>query len=308
MSEFLRELAALLVSVFVVTSLLNVGLTQHPRRIRHHLGNRGYLVRMLVINLLVVPSVMVLAVQVVGVDPIHATGLVLFGMCAGAPFAIKLTATSRSDIALGATVLMVLMMATVVVLPILLPRVIDAFTVDPFAIAWSLLRQMVLPMVVGMALHMWAPGLAGFIQPWVARISNIALYALLAATLLGYADAMADPELWKAIATGGVVILVAFGLGYMTGDGRHQLKTVGGLSTAQRGTAAAMIVASQNVDDARVFVVVNVLNTLGIVVLLGFARYLGKGNRLVLLDSVVADAPAPAKPPRPRWTTAGPED
>lgn len=291
MTEMIRDLAQLAVPVFVVTSLFNVGLTQHPTRILSHLRNWHYLVRMLVVNLLVVPALMLLAVRLVDLDPVLAAGLLLFGMCAGAPFLIKLTATSQNDIALGATVLMVLMLATVVTLPVMLLRLIDGVSVDALAVAWALVRQMVVPMVVGMFVRQRLSGLAGVVQPWVARISNIALWTIIAATLVGYAGEMADPQLWAAVGTGLLVLLVAFGVGYMMGDGQANLKTVGGLSTAQRGTAAAMIVASQNVTDPRVFLVVNLVNVLGIVALIAIAKSLSRDNRVMPLDTLGADMP-----------------
>jgi len=55
-------------------------------------------------------------------------------MAAGAPFLIKLTATSGDDLALGATVLMVLIVSTVVVLPVGLPVVLESVTLDAGAI------------------------------------------------------------------------------------------------------------------------------------------------------------------------------
>lgn len=101
------------VLVFVISSMLNVGLTQKPQKLLGHLRNWHYLVRMIVVNLLVVPALMLLAITIVDLDTVYAAGLMLFSMCAGAPFLIKLTMASENDLALGATVLMVLMVATV---------------------------------------------------------------------------------------------------------------------------------------------------------------------------------------------------
>jgi bile acid:Na+ symporter, BASS family len=186
---------------------------------------------------------------------------------------------------------MVLMAATVVTVPVLLPLLLEQISVDAGAIAVSLLRQLFLPMVVGMLLTQFLEGVAGAIQPWVAKLSNLALYALIAATLLGYLHAMTDPVLWKAVVVGAAVLALAFLVGYMMGDGQAHLKDVGGLSTAQRGTAAAMIVATSNFTDPRVFVVINVVNTVGIVLLIAVAKGLNRKNRVAALEPVVADHP-----------------
>ena len=128
------------------------------------------------------------------------------------------------------------------------------------------------------------------VQPGVARLSNVALYVVIGATLLGYAPELDDEELWKAVAVGLAVLVLALFVGYMMGDGRDHLKEVGGLGTAQRGTAAALIVATQNFDDARVLIIITILNALGIVLLIAAAKTMARDNALGLLPAV-ADPP-----------------
>jgi BASS family bile acid:Na+ symporter len=114
---------------------------------------------------------------------------------------------------------------------------------------------------------------------------------VIVASLLGYLRAMADPALWKAVVVGAAVLSLAFLIGYMMGDGYAHLKDVGGLSTAQRGASAAMIVATSNFTDPRIFVTVNVLNTVGIILLIAAAKSLSRRNRVAVLEPVVADHP-----------------
>ena len=257
-----------------------------------HLGNRAFLVRMVLINLVVVPALMIAATSVVPLEPVYAAGLLLFSLAAGAPFLIKLASTSEADIALAATVLLVLMVATVVVLPIALPLVVEGLSVDAGAVVGSLLRQMILPLVVGMVALQFAEDLVAVVQPWVARISNAALYVLIVAIIVGYLPRMTDPELWKAVAAGMVVLLLALFLGWMMGDGHDHLQDVGGLGTAQRGTAAALIVAQTNFEDPRVLVVITLVNTLGVVLLVAAAKVMSSENGFsVLIPAAAADPP-----------------
>lgn len=288
--EVARQVSGVMITVFVVSSLLNVGLTQKPSRFRAHLQKGHFLSRMLLANLILVPSVMVMAVTVVDLEPIYASGLLVFGLSAGAPFLIALTRETKDDISLAATVMTVLIVGTVILLPILLPRLIEDVTVDVWAIIRGLSLQMLLPMALGMAVRQWAVPLAALVQPWVARISSFALYALLATMILGYLPAMGDLDLWKAIITGQVVILIALFIGYMMGDGRDHLKRVGGLATAQRNTAAAMIVAGTNFSDPRAVVVVTMVNTLGLVMLMGAAKLMSRDAE-ILLTPIGADVP-----------------
>lgn len=288
--EVFQRVAGALITVFVISSLLNVGLTQKPSNFRGHLRKGHFLSRMLLANLILVPAVMVMAVTVVDLEPYYAAGLVIFGLSAGAPFLIALTRESENDISLAATVMTVLILGTVVLMPVLLPLLIDGIEVDVWAIVKALALQMIAPMVLGMVARQYLVTLAAAVQPWVARISSVALYALLAAMIVGYLPEMADPGLWKAIVTGLVVIMIALFIGYMMGDGHDQLKQVGGLATAQRNTAAAMIVADSNFDDPRVVVVVTLVNTIGLVVLMIAAKMMGRDTPL-LITPIGADVP-----------------
>lgn len=291
MYEFFQTLGSWGVTVFVVTSMLNVGLTQRPSRLLTHLSNKAFLLRMVLLNFLVVPALMIAATELVDLDPVYEAGLLLFGLAAGAPFLIKLTGISDSDIALATAVLLVLMVGTVIVLPILLPRLIEGLTVDAWSVVQGLLIQMVLPLVIGMVLLQVAEGFVDVVQPWVARIANIALYVLIVAIIIGYLPAMGDPGLWAAVGVGMVVLLLALFLGWTMGDGLEDLQEVGALATAQRGTAAALIVAQDNFDDPRVLVVITLLNTFGVVVLILAARLLSRENSFSSLLPQVADVP-----------------
>lgn len=288
--EVFRQVSGILVTAFVVSSLFNVGLTQKPSRFRAHLSEGHFLSRMVLANLVLVPAVMMLAVTVVNLEPVYAAGLLIFGLSAGAPFLIALTRESKSDISLAATVMTVLILGTVVLMPLLLPRVVEGISVDVWAIISALLLQMILPMLVGMVVRQGAVALAAAIQPWVARISSVTLYGLLAAMIVGHLPEMVDPELWKAIATGLVVILISLFIGYMMDDGHNHLKKVGALATAQRNTAAAMIVAGSNSGDPRAVVVVTLVNTLGLLVLMGAAKAMSRDAEF-LLTPIGADIP-----------------
>ena len=160
--EALQTIGSSSVTVYVVSARLNEGLTQKPSPLLEHLGNRGFLLRMLVLNFVFAPAP-IAATEVVSLQPVYAAGLVLFSLAAGAPFLIKRADISDADMALAATVLPVLMVATVVVLPVALPLVIEGLSVGTGAIVGSLLLQMILPLAVGMVARQLAEG---FVAPF----------------------------------------------------------------------------------------------------------------------------------------------
>ena len=280
MFQFLRMAVQFIAPVFVIATMLNVGLTQKLSAIAAHLKNRTFVLKMLAANFVFAPLLMIIALYFAPFDPALKAGLLIFSLGAGAPFLIKLTQTAEHELSLGAAVMMVLMVVTVPYMPVVLPRVLSGVSVDALAIAKALLIQMLLPIGVGMLFAQLLPSLAKRLQPWVGRIGNLAMYAMVVATLIGY-----FPNLLNIIGTGAflvglVFVAAAFGFGYLAGWGKDHLEDIGGLGTAQRNTAAGVIVAIQNFKDPNVFVMLTLANILGIVMLLFVAKALSRDNKV----------------------------
>lgn len=282
MFQFLRATVQYIAPIFVICTMLNVGFTQKPSAIAAHLKNWSFVLKMLAANFIFAPLLMIGALYVAPFDPALKAGLLIFCLGAGAPFLIKLTQTAEHDLSLGAAVMMLLMVVTVGYMPIVLPLVLTGVSVNAAAIAKALLLQMLLPIAVGMLAAQFLPGLSKKVQPLVGTIGNLAMYAMVVATLIGY-----FPNLLQIIGTGAflvglVFVAAAFGLGYLAGYGKDHLEDVGGLGTAQRNTAAGVIIAIQNFKDPNVFVMLTLANIVGIVMLLILARFLSRDNKVKL--------------------------
>jgi len=278
MFEFMIRLSQLALPVFIFLTMANVGMTQEPGRIAHYWRNWPFSLRMLVANFVLAPLLMWVILHFWPLRIQYKAGLAVFSLVAGAPFLIKLTATSEHDVALGAATMMMLVLGTVVVVPLLLPVLLPQLAVDAGALVWTLVRQLLLPMAAGALLAHFAPAVNGRLKPWIAKAGNIALYVVLAATIIGYL-----PQMWPIIASGSLIagvlfIMAAFGLGYLAGWGNDHLEDVGALGTAQRNTAAAMLIATSSFKDPSVFVLITLVNTIGIVVLIGLAKVLKGDN------------------------------
>jgi bile acid:Na+ symporter, BASS family len=282
MFQFLRTSVQYIAPIFVICTMLNVGLTQKLSAIAAHLKNWPFVIKMLLANFIFAPLLMVIALYFAPFDPALKAGLVIFALGAGAPFLIKLTQTAEHDLSLGAAVMMVLMVVTVGYMPLVLPRLLSGISVDALAIAKALLLQMLLPIGLGMLLAQFLPALSKKAQPLIGTVGNLAMYAMVVATLIGY-----FPNLLKILGTGAFLVgllfvLAAFGLGYLAAWGKDHLEDVGALGTAQRNTAAGVIVAIQNFKDPNVFVMLTLANMLGIVMLLVIAKMLSRDNKITI--------------------------
>jgi BASS family bile acid:Na+ symporter len=282
MFEFLRSAIQFIAPVFVISTMLNVGLTQKPSDIAGHLKNWTFVVKMLLANFLFAPLLMIVALHFAPFDPPLKAGLLIFSLGAGAPLLIKLTQTAEHDVSLGAAVMMLLTVVTVVYMPIVLPLVLSGVSVDAVSVAKSLLLQLLLPIGIGMLLAQFLPGVVKKLQPWIARLGNIALYALIVVTLVGYYPNLLEIVGQGAFLVGLAFVGAAFGLGYLAGAGKDHLEDIGGLGTAQRNTAAGVIIALENFSNPNVLVMLTLANMLGIVMLLFIARALSRDNRITV--------------------------
>jgi len=286
MFDVLIKISETFLPVFVFLTMFNVGLTQKPNKVIAYFRDRKFGIRMLVANFMLAPLLMWVMLQLFPVHPYLRLGLTIFSVCAGAPFLIKLTQESRHDMALGASTMMMLVLATVIVVPLLLPLIVSQIEIDSGLIAWTLLKQLIFPIALGWLLVKVLPSVMSSIQPWVAKIGNWSLYILLACTLVGYLPALDDIVGQGAILIGLAFVLGAFGIGYILGgrNDKDHLQDIGALATAQRNTAASMIIANQNFSGhPEVLVIITIANTLGIIVLLVLAKVLSKDNKVQIV-------------------------
>ena len=284
MYELFRSFVPILVPLFVIATMLHVGLTETPARILASLGKWPFVLKMLVANFVLAPALMYAILRVTSFDPAIDAGLLVFSVCAGAPFLIKLTQMAEHDIALGAATMLLLMVVTVPYVPLVLPPLLAGMPVDAWAIAKTLFAQLVVPIVIGMLAARFAPTLAGRVRPAIAKVGNVTLYAVIVATLVGYWPSIRETIGTGAILAALVFVAGSFGLGYLAGWGADHLEDVGALGTAQRNTAAGLVIATQNFEDPSVLVIMTIANTVGLVLLLGVARLLSRDNHAHIVN------------------------
>ena len=283
MFGLLIQISQVALPIFILATMLNVGMTQDVRRIVEHWRNWPFILKVLLANFIGAPLAMWLLLHFWPMPLTFKAALLLFSLSAGAPMLIKLTAVSGHDLALGASTMMLLVLATLAIVPVALPLLLPELSVDGRALAWMLVRQLLVPMVLGAWLAYFAPSLNSLFQPWIRRIGNIALYVLLVSIIVGYLPAMMPIIRSGALILGMIFILVAFGLGWLAGYGQDHLEDIGGLATAQRNTAASMLIASGGFTDPDVFVLITLVNTLGLALLIVIAKGLKRDNAEVVL-------------------------
>lgn len=261
--------------VFVVSSMLAMGLSLTMRQIREPLRDTRIVLVTLVINFVAIPLLAGAIQAAATLDDDLFTGLILVATAAGAPFLPKLAQAAEGDVALSVGVMVLLMVLTVVYMPIVLPLILTGVDVDVVAIARSLIVGMLLPLALGLFVKARYPGVADGLQPHMAQASTLAvLFLLVGGIILNWS------QMVGLVGTGGllvaiVFVLAALAIGYVTAGSDPGTRSVLGLATAQRNLSAALVVGAQNFSaDALSYVIV--VGIVGLAILLPLGAELGR--------------------------------
>lgn len=291
MAEIITVLSNLFTLVFVVGSMLALGLSLTVKQVTDPLRDLGLVARALVANFLLVPLLAFLIRAIIPIGDAYGIGLILIACAAGASFLPKLVQLAKGEVAFGVGLMVLLMVVTVIYVPLVLPLLLPGVSVNPLDIASSLVVLMLIPLAIGLFVKARYPEAAADLQPHFAQAANIGLIGLLVTMLL-----LNWRTLLGTIGSGAIIATLlfiggSFVLGYFLGPSAGT-RPVLALGTAQRNIAAAMVVATGNfASEPDVLVQVLVGAVLMMALLLPGAGELGKRRERAAGGAVASATP-----------------
>lgn len=282
MTAALVRTASIAITVFAVCSMLSVGLAYRLGTILRPLGEVRAAFRALVANFVLVPLLGIGIERLIPIDPPLALGLFLLAGAAGAPFLIKLGSAAKSDLALCATLLLLLIPVTVVFLPFYVPltmlhpslRSLSYVPSSILVIGLPLLSTLILPMFVGFAVRAVAPGWAARIVPISGKIATVALVLIFVSTFTSNFHELLRVFMNGAIVAGVLLIAGSFAIGFLITS--RERSAVLGLGTAQRNIAGAMVIASRDFSNPDILVMITATSLAGLLLLFAIASLLSR--------------------------------
>src|SRR5438132_10249796 len=178
--ELMQKLVPLAMLVFVLSSMLAMGLGLTVGGIIAPLRDTRRVILSLLANFFLVPLAALALAALLRLDQPLGVGLLLLGSAAGAPFLPKLAELAKGNLAFAVGAMVLLMVVTVGYLPMVLPLLLPGVTVNPWEIASSLVLLMLLPLATGLALKARYGDLATRVKPVLDWISNASLILLVA--------------------------------------------------------------------------------------------------------------------------------
>ncbi len=267
MRAILQFILSVAIPLFAIASMASVGAGNSLREVTKPFRRPTMLVTALSANFVAVPLLCVLIIRVLRVPDTYAAGLFLVSCAGGAAFLIALAQMARSDVALAGGHLLILMPATIIFMPLVVPWALPEANVNVPAIARPLVLTMLLPLGAGMLFRRWFGKLVPKVMPVLGRVSKYSLVTLIAVTVIlnarGVVSLLSTPALPAAL----LLVLGALIIGFVASVPSHHGRVVLALGTGQRNIAASMLVASSSFESPEPLVMVVVTSLVGFAIL-----------------------------------------
>jgi BASS family bile acid:Na+ symporter len=246
MTETLHDIALVGVFAGVFTSMLAMGVSTGFDQILASLRQPRVVALALLANFVAVPLFALLLTRALPLTADGRVALMLLGATAGAPLLPKLAGLSGGHLPFSVGLMVVLMTATVVVAPLLLPLLLTEVTISAAEIARSLMVIMLLPLAVGLLARARYPPVGAW-APELGRVSGASLaIGLSAGLLVGWRELLTTVGSWIVIGAA-LLALGALVIGWIAALGAApDVRRVAALGTAMRNFSAALLVAGHD--------------------------------------------------------------
>ncbi len=178
-----------MVIIYSMSNLASLGMELNLGETIKSLSSIRLIVLTLVFGWVAGPAFAYLLAEVLPIEKAYATGLIISSLAPVAPFYPILIRKSNSDKDFAAALMPLAMVATVVMLPLMGPFMIKGLTVNIWSLAKPLLLLILLPLVSGVLLKLYATRFADRIFPAMKRLAGIStVVAMLFVLVLYFSD------------------------------------------------------------------------------------------------------------------------
>ncbi len=272
MKEVLEITYKMSVLTFVISSMLSMGLGLTIKQIIDPLKDIRLVIMALVANFILIPLLVYGLNLIIPISEGFQIGLILLSIAAGAPFLPKLADIAKSNVPFSIGLMLLLMIVTIFYLPLVLPYLLEGASVSSWDIAKSLIMLMLIPLVIALSIRAYHEKIAGKLQFFLMKITNIALVTLAVSLVVLHTKAitaMIGLPLLSIIA----LLVLAMAIGYIMGGRDRENRVVMALGTGQRNISAAVLVAAQNFEDPEIISLLVAVAIIGLFIMIPYAKW-----------------------------------
>ena len=169
----LQTVFNIVVVIFTAGNLGAMGLELNVREAIKALRNGRFVGLVFVWSWVVGPVLAWLITKILPLTEPYALGLILASPAPCAPFYPMMVRKCRGDGGFAAALLLLTAIGTVVLMPLMLPLMAKGLTVSAWAIAKPLLTLVLTPLMIGIAIRVYAAPVADKLFPVVKKIAGL---------------------------------------------------------------------------------------------------------------------------------------
>lgn len=240
--------------VFLVATMLSIGLKVTAADLMSVVRDRGRMARLLAANFLLIPAIGLLLATVIPMSTDVKAGFLLLAVAPGGLNAIQFTSKTTEGLSYAATILFILSFLSVLVSPLLAAAVIPQETslALPYGKAIAFLLLGVLgPMLVGLAVHHVWGRIAHLLAKPVALVGTVS-FVVVVVLLWGIRKearaGMTAPELAAML----IFIVITMVVGWALGGPGKETRRILATGSSMRNAALGLMIAVNSFPDTNV--------------------------------------------------------
>jgi bile acid:Na+ symporter, BASS family len=270
-----QDIFSIVAILYCVTNLGSMGLEINLKETIKSLRSPRLVILTLVWSWILGPALAVLLIKVLPLSEPHAAGLLLFSLAPTAPLLPILIRKAKADMDISAAMMPLAVAGTVVFMPILAPLLIPGVSVSSIALARQLVLTVLLPLVIGVVIRVYASRLADKIFPYFKKLASLSTLLLLAFVLFLYGRELLNALGSFAVAAQVLFVLVTAFVSYAFGFGLKQTqRSALALGICSRNGGAMLVAFTAfPVQDPNVLVMILLAVPVPLAVWLLLARY-----------------------------------
>jgi BASS family bile acid:Na+ symporter len=258
MDSILQSLLGVTLIIFMVGSLLEVGLKLKLKEALGAIRNLRFLFLSVLLAFVLCPSLAVLLTRIIPLSEPYALGMIFLGMTPCAPFFPAMAEKAGGDLAYVAAFVLLAAVGTVIFMPVATPLIAQGFKADAWTIAKPLLLYVTAPLALGVLIRSQVGAFADRAHPVVKKVTVIDTLIMLALVLWIY-----GAEFLRAVGTYAIgtqllfytiVTAAAYGSAFRLPHSQRSVLTLG-ICTRNIGAAFAPLIAVSGTDQRAVVMV-----------------------------------------------------
>jgi BASS family bile acid:Na+ symporter len=181
-----QELFSIVVVLYSVSNLLSLGIELNLKETIKALQSARLIILTLFWGWIVSPALAYLLTKILPMEPSIAMGLLITSIAPVAPFFPILVRNAKANVNFSAAFMPLSMVATVVLMPLFVPFIIPGLALSTWALAKPLLVLILIPMIIGILVRVYAPRVADKIFPAIKMTAGLTTILSLGSVLVIY--------------------------------------------------------------------------------------------------------------------------